>query len=117
MAADRGADWLTRTPAGYQLRIRLTPKAARDDIDGQETAGDGQTRLKVRVRAVPEKGKANKALIALLAKRCGVARTRIRLLSGETSRLKTLEIAEPDEALQARLIGLGALPGQTAQCR
>ncbi len=67
--------------------------------------------LKVRVRARPIDGKANAALIALMAKALDVPGSRIILTSGETARLKTLEISglerSPDEVL--------AFSGETAR--
>ncbi|MCP4315041.1 MAG: DUF167 domain-containing protein [Hyphomicrobiales bacterium] len=77
-------------PEGLQLFVKLTPGSGRDDIDGVEEGADERVYLKARVRAVPDKGKANKALIALLAKRCGIPKSRIKIKSGETNRLKTL---------------------------
>ena len=47
--------------------MRLTPNGGRDAVDGLEAAADGEEYLKVRVRAVPEKGKANQALLAAKA--------------------------------------------------
>jgi len=55
---------------------------------------------------VPESGKANRALIALIAKRCRVPKSRIRFVSGETSRLKALAIEGRDESLKQRLLDL-----------
>ena len=72
------------------MTVRLTPKSSRDALEGAESGADGGAWLKARVRAVPEDGKANKALIALLSRKIGVAKSRIRLQSGATSRLKTL---------------------------
>ena len=72
------------------VRVRLTPNAAGDRIDGWQTAADGLEHLAARVRAVPEKGKANIALIALLAKSLGLAKRQIELARGSTSRIKTV---------------------------
>lgn len=55
---------------------------------------------------MPESGKANRALIALIAKRCRVPKSRIRFVSGETSRLKALAIEGRDESLKQRLLDL-----------
>jgi uncharacterized protein (TIGR00251 family) len=77
-------------PAGLQIHIRLTPKAARDAILGWVADVDGQPVLKVSVTAVPEKGKANDALIALLAKSWKLPKTDILLVRGDTDRNKTL---------------------------
>ena len=73
--------------------LRITPNASADRIEGTETRDDGSTVLRLRVTAVPDKGKANVAVIALLAKALGVPRSAITLVSGETARLKTVRIA------------------------
>ncbi|ASY70800.1 DUF167 family protein [Sinorhizobium fredii] len=86
-----------------RLTVRLTPNGGRDAIVGFETAADGEEHLKVRVRAVPEKGKANEALIALLAKALGLARNRIAFVSGDTQRKKILRIEADPEAILKRL--------------
>lgn len=84
--------------------MRLTPKSSRDALEDAESGAW----LKARVRAVPEDGKANKALIALLSRKSGVAKSRIRLQSGATSRLKTIVLecneGEASEAVD-RLLG------------
>ena len=67
-------------------------------MDGVADQGDGSLRLKVRVRAVPEDGKANAALGVLLAKTFGVAKSDVTLVTGATNRSKTLAIAgDPDK--------------------
>ncbi|MDI7775422.1 DUF167 family protein [Asticcacaulis sp. EMRT-3] len=81
-----------------RLVVRLTPKAAADRIDGWDKDAHDRAVLKVRVRAAPIEGRANTALIALLAKALDMPKSRITLLSGDTSRLKTLEIDGLDEA-------------------
>lgn len=75
------------------LIVRATPSASRDTIEGlaQDTAG--RDVLKVRVRAAPEKGKANKAVEKLLASYLNVPRTSVCLTKGATDRLKTLTIS------------------------
>jgi uncharacterized protein YggU (UPF0235/DUF167 family) len=81
-----------RDAKGVRLAVRLehlTPNGGRDGIDGFETDAAGERYLKARVRAVPEDGKANKALIELIARRFGVAKSCVRLVSGETSRKKS----------------------------
>ena len=88
------------------FHVRLTPKGGRDAVEGWETASDGSEHLKARVRAVPEDGKANTALIALLAKTLAVPKSAIRLASGATARLKRIEITGDSAALAVRLEGL-----------
>lgn len=53
---------------------------------------DGGRVLKCSVTAAPEKGKANQALIELLAKNLKIPKTSLRVSGGETNKLKTLEI-------------------------
>ncbi len=74
------------------LKIKLTPKASRNEITGWAQDGNGDKILKVSVTAAPEKGKANKALIELLAKKVKVPKSNVRIISGETSRLKTVTL-------------------------
>ncbi|WP_310413206.1 DUF167 domain-containing protein [Mycoplana sp. BE70] len=85
------------------VTVRLTPNGGRDAIDGIEADASGERHLKVRVRAVPEKGQANKALVALLAKTAGVAKSAVSLVSGETQRKKILRIEGDPEEIMKRL--------------
>jgi len=78
---------------GLTLWLRLTPKGGRDAIDGVETLADGRSVLKARVRAAPEDGRANAALVELIAKALAVPRKAVTIRSGETSRVKKLFIA------------------------
>jgi uncharacterized protein len=81
------------------LSVRLTPGAAREDLSGKWTDEKGADWLGARVRAVPEKGRANAALIALLAKELEWPRSAISLESGDSNRLKRLRIKGGGEAL------------------
>lgn len=90
-------------PDGLILHVRLTPKGGRDAIDGIETLSDGKAALKARVRAVPEDGKANDALITLIAKTFGVSASHVTIQAGATSRIKTLKITGEATALVAAL--------------
>jgi len=91
----------SRTATGIVLRVRLTPRGGRDRIDGLAQMSDGAV-LKVRVASPPVDGAANAALIGLVAKGFGVAKSRVGLVSGETARLKTLLIEGDPEVLCAR---------------
>ncbi|HML15381.1 MAG TPA: DUF167 domain-containing protein [Bryobacteraceae bacterium] len=71
------------------LRIKVIPRSSRSEIAG--ALADGT--LKIRVAAPPEKGKANDALIALLAAHYGVARTKVKIVSGHGTSRKLVEIA------------------------
>jgi hypothetical protein len=84
---------------GTVLPIRAQPGARRNEVRGEQ---DG--RLKVSVTQVPEKGKANKALIALLAKQLGVRKGQLTLIAGETSPQKEILVADVSpKALAERL--------------
>lgn len=86
-----------------EFRVRLTPKGGRDALDGWARAGDGTFHLKARVRAAPEDGRANAALIELLATELGVAKSALALVSGQKARLKTIRAAGDTTALARRL--------------
>jgi uncharacterized protein len=88
------------------LAVRLTPNGGRDAFDGVEISADGLPHLKARVTAVPEKGKANKALIGLLAKALRVPKSCITVVSGESARQKILRIDGDPEDLVLRINGL-----------
>ena len=88
-------------PGGVELFVRLTPKSSRDMIEGVEIGADGRRHLKARVRAVPEDGKANKALIKLVSKTLRVPASSITVTSGQTSRLKTLHIVADAPDIEA----------------
>jgi uncharacterized protein (TIGR00251 family) len=96
----------TRRADGLELHVRLTPKSSRDAVEGVETRSDGAQVLKARVRAVPEDGKANEALIALVAKQLKIPASRVRLTGGATSRQKTLTLEGDPDALAERLAEL-----------
>jgi uncharacterized protein YggU (UPF0235/DUF167 family) len=89
------------------FHLRLTPKGGRDGIEGWVLAANGQEHLKARVSAVPEGGKANAALIALLAKRLDVPKSTVHIVAGDTARLKTIAILSASPALKARLENWG----------
>jgi len=80
-----------RSRGGIALAVRLTPKSSKDEISGIEPY-DGKSVLKARVRAIPDKGQANAALVKLIAKWLGVPRSTVSLASGGKSRLKSIEV-------------------------
>lgn len=93
-------------PDGVTLHLRVTPNAGRDLIEGAETRDDGSSVLRLRVKAVPDKGKANAAVVAMLSKALGVPRSRISVVAGETARLKTVAIAGDTAQLAAAIEAL-----------
>jgi len=86
----------TRT---VRLALKVVPGASRDAVAGW--LGDT---LKVRVTAPPERGKANAAVVRLLASALGASRDDVRIVSGATSPQKVVEIAGlTREVIRARL--------------
>jgi uncharacterized protein len=75
---------LRHTPKGTYLHIRATPKAGRDEIVGLVVSPTGATSLAVKVTAIPDKGKANQAVI--------ISKSSFRLSYGETARDKVIEV-------------------------
>ncbi len=86
--------------AAARISVRLVPRASRDQVVGFEPAGDGGSEapdvlpdvLRVRVTAPPVEGRANAALTRLLAKRLGVARGDVSVVSGRSSRQKVVAV-------------------------
>lgn len=89
-------------PAGALLAVRVTPKSSADGVDGLHRAPDGAVSLKLRVRAQPEKGRANKAAIAVIARALGVAKSQVSVTAGHKDRNKQLLIeGAPSELTKA----------------
>ncbi len=90
---------------GLRLRLKVQAKARREGIAGLTPDPDG-TALKLSVGAPPEDGKANAAVIALLAEALGVAKSAISVVSGATDRRKLVEIRGDGTRLRAALDAL-----------
>jgi uncharacterized protein (TIGR00251 family) len=80
-----------------KLQLKVVPKASRDRVVGW--VGE---RLKVQVTAAPERGKANEAVVEVLAEALGLPRHHVRIVAGATSPLKTVEI-DGGEAVLSKL--------------
>ncbi|MBI1867523.1 MAG: DUF167 domain-containing protein [Methylocystis sp.] len=99
--ADPPAAWSAQA-GGVALWVRLTPKGGRDALEGVATLADGRPVLKARVRAPPEDGRANAALIELVAAVLATPRRSVSIASGHSGRVKKLVIAgDPVELLKA----------------
>ena len=88
------------------MRLKVQPKARRSRVEGLVPDADGGAALKVAVGAPPEDGKANAAVIALLAETLGVAKSAITVVSGATDRRKLVEIRGDESRLRAALDAL-----------
>jgi len=75
------------------INLRVTPSASRDAVMGWQ--GDV---LRLRVAAPAQRGKANQAVLRLLAAALGIERRRLRIVRGETSRQKVVSVDGLDEA-------------------
>jgi uncharacterized protein (TIGR00251 family) len=90
---------LELTPTGVLLPIQVKPKASRNGLAGVHAG-----RLKVAVTAAPEKGRANAALLEVLADALGLKRSQLSLVAGETDPRKTVLVTGiTPEDLHARL--------------
>lgn len=76
---------LEETSEGIRLRVKAVPRASRSEVVGIH--GDA---LRIRLAAPPVDGAANDELVRFLADVLAVPRAEIRVVSGQTSRLKTL---------------------------
>jgi len=83
---------LRDAPGGVDLFVRLTPRASRNGLGPVAQDADGNAVLKAQVTAAPEGGKANAALIRLVAKSLGLPKGAISLKRGPKDRSKTLFI-------------------------
>ncbi len=82
-----------------RLRVHVTPGAREEQIAGWHGGS-----LRVKVRARPEKGRANEAVLRLLARRLGVPRANLSIVRGAASRDKLVQVdGLSDEELRARL--------------
>ena len=97
-----GLPWRNEA-GGLVLSVRLTPKGGRDAIEGIEQLANGESVLKVRVRAPPMEGEANAALVKLLARTLGVPARDVHLVAGLSARVKRVKIAGAAAALSAAL--------------
>ena len=92
-------DWLRECDGHITLTLHIQPGAKKTEVAGLH--GDA---LKIRLAAPPVDGKANAVLIEFIAARLGLAKSKIFLKSGQTSRRKILEvIAAPKDSAQRLL--------------
>ena len=95
-----------QTEDGLKIYVLVSPRASRDRIESLQPDADGKTRLRVRVTAPPDKGAANARLQLLLSKALKTPKSEITLVTGSTSRTKTVHIKGDGRALAARLEAL-----------
>lgn len=88
---------------GVLLSIRLSPGASRNQIMGTNLDATGKSSIKISVTAAPEKGKANSALINLLAKFLKHPKSDFEIVSGTSNRSKTVRIVGDSAYIEAEL--------------
>ena len=89
--------FLRRGPSGVTVDLRVQPRARRAALEPADDA------LKAQVTAPPEDGKANAALIALLAEQWRLPKSSFDVIKGETSRAKTVRVSGEPAAIVAKV--------------
>lgn len=90
---------LKQVGGAVRIPVRVQPRASRTELAGEH---DGA--LRVRVAAPPVQGEANAELVKFLAKRLGVPKSAVRVVSGGTGRNKLLEVDGVDVGSVGRLL-------------
>jgi uncharacterized protein YggU (UPF0235/DUF167 family) len=85
------------------LSVRVTPRSAKPGIGEWKTDPSGRPFLEVRVAAAPTDGAANEDLLKLIAKKLSLAKSSLTIASGQSARLKRIEVPLDDEEIRARL--------------
>jgi uncharacterized protein len=102
---------LTAASDGIRVAIRLTPRGRADRIEGIGRSAEDRPALRVSVTAPPAEGRANHALVQLLAKEWRVAKRDVAIVAGQKSRDKIVHIAGEPAALLKQIGALtAALP-------
>jgi len=86
-----------------KLGVRVTPRSARPGIGEWRTDPGGRAFLEVRVAAAPAEGAANDEVVKLLAGALGVPKSSLAIVSGQTARLKRIELPLDEAEVRARL--------------
>ena len=89
------------------INVRVQPRASSDRVVGYH---DGT--LRVGVTAPPENGRANAAVLELLAEELGVAKSRLRIIRGHTSRGKVVAVEGLTAVELEQRLGVQAHPGR-----
>ena len=90
-----------RSPAPVRIAVKVVPGARRDEIAGM--LGE---RLKIRVAAPPEDGRANQGVCRLIAAALGVRASAVAVVVGHSSPEKTIEITGVTEQRVREVLGL-----------
>lgn len=72
----------------WKISLKIVPNSSKNDFVGMMADGN----FKLKIQAVPEKNKANKAIIKLISKKLGIPQSKIQIISGETQAKKLVSI-------------------------
>lgn len=97
---------------GVDVRVRLSPRAAGDRVLGLAAAAGGGRVVKAAVGAPPEAGRANAALLRLIAREWKLPRRDLAIVAGAKSRDKRLRVAGDPRELVPRLAAILAALGE-----
>jgi uncharacterized protein (TIGR00251 family) len=92
------------TKRGLALKLRVAPGASRNVVTGFYQDANGDMSLKVMTTAQPEKGKANKAVIAILAKHFKQSKSTFEVIAGETDRNKMVLVRGAQSVVKSWLL-------------
>ena len=76
------------------LRIKVIPNSNTNEIKEIMTDDSGEETIKIKIKAIPEKGKANAELIKFLSKELEIKKSNISIISGKTDRIKLIRISK-----------------------
>lgn len=95
---------IQKTEDGVIFRIKVQPRASKNKIVGVQ--GDA---LKIKISAPPVKGKANRALVDLLAEQLGVKRSEVEIIGGHTSKIKKIKVVGEGGKIKEKIQSLAIL--------
>jgi uncharacterized protein len=98
------------------LHVRVTPRSAKDAVEGVEVRADGKSHVKMRVRAAPQDGKANEAVERLLAGALNVPVRSVRVSGGHQSREKQVLVSGAAAVIEPLLSALPSANKGGAPC-
>lgn len=81
-------------PKNGYIRVKIIPRSPKNEITDIIEDEEGEKTIKIRIKAPPEKGKANAELIKFLSKTFNIKRDTISIISGKTDRLKLIKISK-----------------------
>ena len=80
---------------GILIHLKVIPNSSQNELCGVIIDNKNQQLLKLKVTAVPDSGKANKALIKFLSKEWSISASDIEIISGKTARIKKILVKDP----------------------